>query len=893
MANLGNAWHIPQNPEPRLRAAMRDPVGEIVPGMDITILTGNQFQGGGNPGNQLQDGSSLFFKRAADGTWTELPLTFGSEADNNKYYWATIAADTSREFGVGDELQYYLRVAYDDHDTTFLHADGTGSATTSDEPAARSAPFRFTVQDPARWGRWDPVFTFPNVAIHTHVLPNGRVLMWGRQDKSKPGDLDVHKCTPFVWDPKSPLDPTDPQNPSARPAARTVDTDQPKDNDGNTVNLFCSGHTFLPDGRLLVVGGHNIDGDGLDQACTYTAGAAGSSDPGTWAATAAMRKRRWYPTATALPNGTVLVLSGSYKPSPNDSSRPETLLEVWDNGAWKTIPDDSRGTPLEFNGLPLFPRMHVASDGRVFMSGTIPRTQLLRVSQDVADPGGWTVVGDRNAGNRDYAPAVMYDKDKIVYIGGGNDAPQNATPDDLRPPTNIVEIIDLGAAAPKWSDKPPAMNFPRRHHNAVLLPDGTVLVVGGTRGGNGARPAKGVTGFNDLGAGQPVHFAEMWDPRANNGGGAWELLAAEETDRGYHSTAVLLPDGRVLSAGSGEYRPDDVHANPPEDNHRQAQIFSPPYLFRGPRPVITSAPAAVDYGETFDVTVSTAHGIGKVTWIRLPSVTHAFDQSQRINILGFVKDSDPLKVTAPERPEVCPPGHYMLFVLNEAAVPSEAAIVQIAAAAQAAPPAARAEHRLALGAQETAAPAATPAAADYTYESPSPPRGTVVTVGIAGTCPYGIGACWGGAHDALGRLADVQFVDPAPNAHESTARVVLAGDGLPPLDRWENQFHAIVNGSYQLRGFEVALRGVVARRNGDLVLEPTRHRPQVRLAPLSVDKIQCDSESGAPQQPRPSETHAYDEVAAHGLGRHGDVTVTGPLQQSASGYVLYVRGAEM
>ena len=199
------------------------------------------------------------------------------------------------------------------------------------------------------------------------------------------------------------------------------------------------------------------------------------------------------------------------------------------------------------------------------------------------------------------------------------------------------------------------MNFPRRHHNAVLLPDGTVLVVGGTRGGNGARPAKGVTGFNDLGAGQPVHFAEMWDPRGNNGGGAWELLAAEETDRGYHSTAVLLPDARVLSAGSGEYRPDDVHASPQKTTTAKRRS-SRRHTFRGPRPVITSAPAAVDYGETFDVTVSTAHGIGKVTWIRLPSVTHAFDQSQRINILGFVKDSDPLKVTAPERPEVCPRG---------------------------------------------------------------------------------------------------------------------------------------------------------------------------------------------------------------------------------------------
>ena len=102
-------------------------------------------------------------------------------------------------------------------------------------------------------------------------------------------------CTPFLWN----------------PANGKTPTPQPTLSDGTTnANLFCSAHAFLPDGRLLVVGGHNIDGDGLDQACTYTAGAAGSSDPGTWAATAAMRKRRWYPTATALPNGTVLVLSG-------------------------------------------------------------------------------------------------------------------------------------------------------------------------------------------------------------------------------------------------------------------------------------------------------------------------------------------------------------------------------------------------------------------------------------------------------------------------------------------------------------------------------------------------------------------------------------------------------
>src|SRR5882762_5280378 len=127
MANLGNAWHIPKNPEPRGRGAMRDPVGELVPGMDITIVTGNQFQGDGNPGDQLQTGSSLFFKRAADTDWTELPMKFVREAGNNKYYAATIAATTTSNFGIGKSLQYYTRIPYGDHDTTFLHTRGDGS----------------------------------------------------------------------------------------------------------------------------------------------------------------------------------------------------------------------------------------------------------------------------------------------------------------------------------------------------------------------------------------------------------------------------------------------------------------------------------------------------------------------------------------------------------------------------------------------------------------------------------------------------------------------------------------------------------------------------------------------------------------------------------------------
>ena len=357
MANLGNAWHIPAEPEPRGRSGMRDPVGAIVPGMDVTIVTGNQFQGEGNAGDQLGVGSSLFFKRAAQAAWSELPLQFRRQVDNNKYFAATIPADTTREFDVGETIAYYLRIPYSDHDTTFLLARGDGSATTADESAARDDAVHFTLADPAVWGRWEPVFAFPNVAIHTHVLPSGRVLMWGRRDPSAESRT-ISTCTAAhrscgIQKMAAGSRPAR-RIPTARPSAVTINTARPLDLAGNPVNLFCSGHAFLPDGRLLVVGGHFQDSDGLNQATTYTPAPAGSDEPGTWTPIAPMGPgdtlRRWYPTATTLPSGGVLVMSGSYIEGqiPTKGRRSiEPLLEVWENDAWRTIPKPD-GTAADF-----------------------------------------------------------------------------------------------------------------------------------------------------------------------------------------------------------------------------------------------------------------------------------------------------------------------------------------------------------------------------------------------------------------------------------------------------------------------------------------------------------------------------------------------------------------
>lgn len=491
----------------------------------------------------------------------------------------------------------------------FLYSGNTrASAQTATPDALRMG---YTAKDPwAALGRWGPAFELPNVAIHTHVLPSGKVLFWGRRDHPT-GSMHEDGCTPYVWDPRT---------------GQLTATPQPRRADGTKVNLFCAGHAFLPDGRLLAMGGHVTDGDGLDQTCVY------DYRTNTWTALPVMNQRRWYPTATALPDGTVLVSSGSYKE--NGRVVINNVPQIWDGRQW---------TPAgAFAGLPPYARMHVAANG-----------QVLPMS--------------RPQGQNEYSPAVTYDAGKMICIGGSDDR----TPDV---PTAAAKVVDLRASSPAWREIT-SMRFPRRQHNATILADGTVLVTGGTSG----------PGFNDLSPGRPVHVAELWDPVAEG----WTTLAAEDVDRCYHATAVLLPDATVLSAGGGEFAVGS-EPNDPRDSHRNAQIFHPPYLFHGPRPDIVSAPKEVSYGEAFPLAVRGAD-VEKITWIRLPSVTHGLDHSQRINVLEFRRADRGLTVAAPAGPQVCPPGHYMLFVVSKAGVPSVARIVRIGLPA--AQPGPRRSHR--------------------------------------------------------------------------------------------------------------------------------------------------------------------------------------------------------
>jgi hypothetical protein len=238
----------------------------------------------------------------------------------------------------------------------------------------------------------------------------------------------------------------------------------------------------------------------------------------------------------------------------------------------------------------------------------------------------------------------MYDAGKILLVGGDGDT-------SSRTPTNTAEVIDLNAATPAWHSVA-SMVHRRRQQNATVLPDGTVLVTGGSS----------ASGF-DVASGA-VYAAELWNPGANT----WTTLASAAKYRGYHSWALLLPDGRVLTAG-GQLNQTGAA------NGSNAEIFSPPYLFKGARPTITSGPTSVSYGQT--ALVGTSDTIAKVSWIRLSAVTHAFNQEQRFLPLSFTAGTGGVNVTFPSSANLSPPGYYMLFLLNSAGVPSVAKIINI------------------------------------------------------------------------------------------------------------------------------------------------------------------------------------------------------------------------
>jgi hypothetical protein len=432
-------------------------------------------------------------------------------------------------------------------------------------------------------GQWGGVMSWPEPAIHSQLLPTGKVMFNARTSVN------------YVWDPNT-------------GSVGTLAL--------NSYSIFCTGHALLADGKLLVSGGHVSNGVGLPYASLY--------DPFTnaWTRLPNHNAARWYPTCVTLSDGSVLSLSGSMAAEGDLNDLPQVLQT---NGNWRNL------TSARLS-VPLYPNLFLAPNGKVFVAGPGTVTRYL----DTNGSGAWTTVANRSA-FRDYGPGVLYDTGKVLLLGGGD------------PPTASAEVIDLNAANPAWRAIS-SLSVARRHANATILPDGKVLVTGGVYG----------SGFNNTGT--PIYSVELWDPATER----FTLMASQSQPRWYHSTALLLPDGRVLTAGG--------------EDTKTAQVYSPPYLFKGARPTIASAPGSVGYGQSFFVGTPQAGSIAQVTWIRLASVTHTNDMNQRINRLAFSQASGGLNVTTPGSANLAPPGHYMLFLVDSNGVPSVARILQISGA---------------------------------------------------------------------------------------------------------------------------------------------------------------------------------------------------------------------
>lgn len=451
-------------------------------------------------------------------------------------------------------------------------------------------------------GEWTEAFALPLPAIHSVMLPpDGRLMLFSYQVTGGPGTW----CWVF--------DPTDLSvTPYPLPS----------------VNVYCSGHSLLANGDALIVGGTGGHlNTGHDKTYTFNE-AVGFTQ------TTSMSVARWYPTVTGLADGRFITMAGLDKGGVHTP-----LVEIFDPQTltWSVVPGADKT-------LPLYPMNFLIPTGEVVIAGPQRTTEAL-------DPntGVWRTIDDTDKTHYEGCAVLLPPYPDRIMVLGGHNLKSTVT-------RKKCEILDLSDAVPQWRSTAP-MKRRRQHQNTILLPDGNVLVIGGRQLERGVDKRKSQGHFFRSKA---VLEAEMFDPLTET----WKLMAAQKRARVYHSTGLLLKDGRVFTCGG--------------EGEQSGEIYSPPYLFKGPRPTLTAVPASVGYGGTFQVQSDQASQITSACLIAPGATTHSFDQNQRF-IAVDVSDAGggTLDITAPALNTVAPPGYYMLWVVNSAGIPSEGEFIQV------------------------------------------------------------------------------------------------------------------------------------------------------------------------------------------------------------------------
>jgi len=471
-------------------------------------------------------------------------------------------------------------------------------------------------------GQWVTLpYTMPINPIHVGLLHTGKVLIVaGSEDDPTEHNMKISKAA--LWYLGG-------GNITLGTIKRTKDL---------TWDVFCNGWAFFPDGRPMVIGG-------TAQYAPFT------GDPRTtvfdpvkesFCQLQYMAHGRWYATGIVLPDGRIMAFSGL-----SETGAVNNTVEFYTVGYGWSSPSKAPYNPT------LYPWLHVLPDGRVFNSG-------LSGYSNMFDPASqtWTInllrtsTGlNRTFGNSALLPLLPPNYAARIMVLGG--CIPNATAS--------TEMIDFSKPTLAWVRTGNMPSGPRVEGNSVLLPNGKLLVQGGSRVNNDATTAT-------LGADLFDPATGMWSSTKPGGAGFASF------PRLYHSVALLLPDATVATAGS----------NPKSgvwDNH--IEIYSPAYLFNADgtlatRPVITGVPSRIGYNSVpFTVQTPDALNIQSVVLIKPGSDTHAWDMEQRLLGLTFTATAGRLTVNSPPNSNLAPPGYYMLFVLNRMGVPSIAKFVQV------------------------------------------------------------------------------------------------------------------------------------------------------------------------------------------------------------------------
>ena len=448
-------------------------------------------------------------------------------------------------------------------------------------------------------GEWSDVEPMGLIAIHSMVLPDGKVFSFGTDERGMQGGQFIYS----LYDPETGVEVILPN---------TTDTD-----------IFCSNMSLDPlTGNVLITGG-DARGEGgpvngpVNDVVVFDYESLTIRD----ATQGEMDYARWYGSSVTLPNGEIFVLGGTG----GGKDIPEVFNAVT---GWRTL------TGVDININYYYPKTWVTSDGNVVVFST--QGDIYKI--DPSGVGSSEKIGRVNAPNTSAAPNIMYDVDKVAFVGS-----------DAK-----IYTADLSQATPVFTAVAEVSSF-RRDGGMVPLADGRIALVGGSRS------------FNVLST--AVYTTEIWDPRTNE----IEVVESLQLGRLYHSTHLLLPDGTVWSGGGGA---------PGPLKNLNVEIYAPDYLYGSDRtlaerPEITAAPKNVENSSTFRITVDDASVIERVTAVRSGALTHGVNNDARFLELSFLQvDANTIEITTPGRNTMIP-GTWMMFVLDENGVPSEASLLGV------------------------------------------------------------------------------------------------------------------------------------------------------------------------------------------------------------------------